>query len=68
MVNIKEEEVQSYKRTLLHYYKIVKNYGLICDCNDVYTKVQDCLNFLDRKYSCLDERHFKVIRETLDCI
>jgi hypothetical protein len=49
------------------YYKRVKLYGLISDCNDVYTKVQDCLNFLKR-IDELSDTQIKFIEDTYKLI
>jgi hypothetical protein len=49
------------------YYKRVKYHNLISDCNDVYTKVQDCLNLLTRKDE-LKEYQIKFIEDTYQLI
>lgn len=51
------------KEDFIHYYKIVKHYNLISDCSEVYTRVQDCLNLLDRKDE-LSDYQIKFIEDT----
>lgn len=51
----------------LHYYKIIKKYDLVHDCNYVFNKVQDCINLLGRKDK-LKEFQNTFIKDTYNLI
>ena len=59
--------MNEYIKEFLHYYNIVKDYDLIEDCNEVFTKVQDCIILLKRKDNLQDWQN-KFIEDTYKLI